>query len=68
MTRAPGWRRMVRALPTAAAALCLALVVVFVLRARTISNLDAAVTSAAPAKSIAVLPFLDLTRTYLKTV
>jgi TolB-like protein/DNA-binding winged helix-turn-helix (wHTH) protein len=61
VTRAPGWRRMVRALPAAAAALCFALVVVFVLRARTTNTLDAAVISAAPAKSIAVLPFLDLT-------
>ncbi len=44
-----------------AAALCLTLVVAFLFRGKAASNHDVRSTAGAPPKSVAVLPFLDLT-------
>jgi transcriptional activator of cad operon len=49
------------ALLVAAVALCLTLLVAFLFHGKTASNHDLGSTAAAPPKSVAVLPFLDLT-------
>src|SRR6266852_1141017 len=57
----PGPRLRVRSRWAAGAALCLALVVAFLFYGKVANNHRAASPAIAPQKSIAVLPFLDLT-------
>jgi transcriptional activator of cad operon len=54
-------RRRTGALPAAGAALCLALVVAFSFYGKGVNNQRVAATTGAPRRSVAVLPFLDLT-------
>jgi transcriptional activator of cad operon len=57
----PNPRRRASARLAAGAALCLALGVASLLRGKVVSNHDITATAGVPQKSVAVLPFLDLT-------
>jgi transcriptional activator of cad operon len=56
-----GLRRRAGVLIAAGGALCVALIVAFPLLNKIENKIHASATAAAPPKSVAVLPFLDLT-------
>lgn len=58
---APGRRRRAGVLAVAAGALCVALIAAFLLFNKSGNKVHASPTAAIPPKSVAVLPFLDLT-------